>query len=52
MTTSQQNSAGEFIAQTELFPPEVDLFGALSNSVLFESDVVAPIDEAWDANRN
>jgi hypothetical protein len=52
MTTSQQNSAGEFIAQVVLFPPEVNLFGAQRNSVLFESDIVAPIDEAWDANRN
>jgi hypothetical protein len=52
MATSYQISVLEFLAQRVPAPTEVDLFGALSGSVLFEGDIVAPLDEVWNANRN
>lgn len=52
MTTPYQISVLEFLAQQVPTPTEVDLFGALSGSVLFEGDIVAPINEVWNANRN
>jgi hypothetical protein len=51
MATSYQISAHEFLAQRVPAPTEVDLFGALSGSVLFEVDIVAPLNEVWNANR-
>jgi prevent-host-death family protein len=42
---------GKGIAQLVPVPPEVDLCGALSGSVLFEGDIVAPLENTWDANR-
>ena len=42
---------GKGIAQLVPVPPEIDLFGALSGSVLFKGDIVAPLENTWDANR-
>jgi hypothetical protein len=52
MATSYQISVLEFFAQQVPAPTEANLFGALSGSVLFEDDIVAPLDEVWNANRN
>jgi len=52
MAISHQIGAIEFLVQPVPVPAKVDLFGALSSSVLFEDDIVAPLDEAWNANRN
>lgn len=52
LATSYQISALEFLVQRVPAPTEADLFGALSGSVLFEGDIVAPLDKAYDANRN
>ena len=51
MATSYQISANELLMQRVPVPTEVDLLGALSGSVLFEGDIVAPLDEVWNANR-
>lgn len=45
MATSNQIIALELLAQRVPAPTEVDLFGALSVSVLIEGDIVAPLDE-------
>lgn len=50
MATSNQIIALEFLAQRVPAHTEVDLFGALSGSVLFEGDIVAPLDEGCHAN--
>jgi len=50
MATSNQIIALELLAQRVPAPTEVELFGALSVSVLFEGDIVAPLDEVWNAN--
>ncbi len=40
---------GKPIARLVPMPAETKLFGALAGSVRYESDLVAPIDAAWDA---
>jgi|GEM_PF-3032339 len=45
MATSNQIITLELLAQRVPAPTEVDLFGALSVSVLIEGDIVAPLDE-------
>lgn len=50
MATLYKLRAREFLAQRVPAPTEVDLFGALSVSVLIEGDIVAPLDEVWNAN--
>lgn len=40
---------GKPVAKLVPIPPEGEVFGALSGSVLYESDIVAPIDAEWDA---
>ena len=39
---------GKPVARLVPMPPETQLFGALAGSVLDETDIVAPIDAAWD----
>lgn len=50
MATSYRIRTLELLAQPMTAPNEVDLFGALCGSVLFEGDIVAPLDEVWNAN--
>ena len=52
MATSQQTGAFELMVQPTPIAAEVDLFGALSVSVLFKGNVVKSVDKDWDANRN
>ena len=42
---------GKPVAKLVPVPPEAALFGALAGSVVSESDIVAPIGEAWEADR-
>jgi prevent-host-death family protein len=42
---------GKPIARLVPMPPDTQLFGALAGSVLDESDIVAPINAEWDADR-
>lgn len=42
---------GKAVAKLVPMPPEQDLFGALAGSVLFEDDLIAPLDEDWEACR-
>ncbi len=42
---------GKPVAKLVPVPPQAALFGALAGSVVSESDIVSPIDEAWGANR-
>ena len=42
---------GKPIARLVPMPAETELFGALAGSVRFESDLVAPLDVEWDADR-
>jgi hypothetical protein len=50
MTTSNQISALKLLAQRVPAPTVVDLLVGLSGGVLFEGDIVAPLDEVWNAN--
>ena len=52
MAISQQTGAFELMVQPTPIAAEVDLFGALSVSVLFKGNVVTSVDKDWDANRN
>ncbi len=42
---------GKPVAKLVPVPPQAALFGALAGSVVSESDIVSPIDEAWGADR-
>ncbi len=42
---------GKAVAKLVPMPPEQDLFGALAGSVLAEGDLIAPLDEDWEACR-
>lgn len=50
MATSYRIRTLELLAQPMTAPNEVDLLGELSGSVLFEGNVVAPLDEGCHAN--
>jgi hypothetical protein len=52
MAISQKTGAFELMVQPTPIAAEVDLFGALSVSVLFKGKVVTSVDKDWDANRN
>ncbi|MFA6310117.1 MAG: type II toxin-antitoxin system prevent-host-death family antitoxin [Sterolibacterium sp.] len=41
---------GKPVAKLVPVPPQPRLFGALAGSVVSESDIVAPIGEAWEAD--
>lgn len=41
---------GKPVAKLVPVPPQARLFGALAGSVESESDIVAPIGEAWEAD--
>lgn len=45
---AENNYSGEFCVW---IPPQAALFGALAGSVVSESDIVAPIGDAWDVDR-
>ena len=40
---------GKAVAKLVPMPPEQELFGALAGSVLIEGDLIAPLDNDWDA---
>jgi prevent-host-death family protein len=40
---------GRPVAQLVAMPPQQPLFGALRGSVISAEAIVAPVDEAWDA---
>ncbi len=40
---------GKPVARLIPMPAEMDLFGAMAGSVRFESDIVAPVGDEWDA---
>lgn len=42
---------GKPVAKLVPVPPQAALFGALAGSVVSESDIVSPIDDAWGADR-
>jgi prevent-host-death family protein len=42
---------GRAVARVVAVPPERPLFGALRGSVAAQGDLVAPVDEAWSADR-
>lgn len=42
---------GKPVAKLVPVPPDAELFGALAGSVVSESDIVAPIGDAWEADR-
>jgi prevent-host-death family protein len=42
---------GRPVAQLVPVPAERPLFGALQGSVLAQQDLIAPVDEAWEAAR-
>jgi len=42
---------GKALAQLVPMPPERELFGALAGSVLKEDDLIAPMDNDWEACR-
>ena len=42
---------GRAVAMLAPMPPEQELFGALADSVLAEGDLIAPLDNDWDACR-
>jgi prevent-host-death family protein len=42
---------GKPVAKLVPVPPEAALFGALAGSVVSESDIVAPVGDAWEADR-
>lgn len=42
---------GKAVAKLVPMPPEQELFGALAGSVLAEGDLIAPLDNDWDACR-
>lgn len=42
---------GKPVAKLVPMPPDIQWFGALAGSVLIEADIVAPIDDEWDAAR-
>ncbi|MBK8168501.1 MAG: type II toxin-antitoxin system Phd/YefM family antitoxin [bacterium] len=42
---------GKAVAKLVPMPPEQDLFGALAGSVLAEGDLIAPLDNDWEAYR-
>ncbi|MBA3056308.1 MAG: type II toxin-antitoxin system Phd/YefM family antitoxin [Gammaproteobacteria bacterium] len=42
---------GKAVAKLIPMPDAVDLFGAMSGSVLFEGDIISPLDNDWSAAR-
>lgn len=42
---------GKPVAKLVPMPPRKDPFGAMAGSVLYEGDIISPIDVEWDANR-
>jgi prevent-host-death family protein len=40
---------GKPVAQIVPMPPEESLFGSMKGSVLWEGDIISPIDVEWDA---
>ena len=42
---------GKAVAKLVPMPDTVDLFGAMSGSVLFEGDIISPLDNDWHVAR-
>jgi prevent-host-death family protein len=41
---------GKAVAKLVPMPPSKPLFGALASSVLFEGDIISPLENDWSAN--
>ena len=42
---------GKAVAKLVPMPPEGELFGAMSGTVQYEGDIVAPLESEWEACR-
>lgn len=42
---------GKPVAQVVPIPQRRDIFGAMKGSVLWEGDIISPIDVEWEANK-
>ncbi|GGY28367.1 type II toxin-antitoxin system Phd/YefM family antitoxin [Paludibacterium paludis] len=42
---------GKAVAKVVPIPPAAELFGALKGSVLLDADIVAPLENDWEAAR-
>ena len=42
---------GKPVAKLIPMPPKKDLFGLMAGSVLYEGDIISPIDVEWDADK-
>jgi prevent-host-death family protein len=42
---------GKPVAQLTPMPAKQPLFGAMKDSVLWEGDIVSPLEDEWEANR-
>lgn len=42
---------GKPVAKLVPMPPKMDLFGALKGTVLYEGDIISPLDVEWEANQ-
>jgi prevent-host-death family protein len=42
---------GKPVAQVVPMPQRVELFGAMRGSVLWEGDIISPLEDEWEANK-
>ncbi|MDI7775918.1 type II toxin-antitoxin system Phd/YefM family antitoxin [Asticcacaulis sp. EMRT-3] len=42
---------GKPVARLVPMPPKKSLFGLMAGSVVYEGDIISPIDVEWDANK-
>lgn len=42
---------GKAVAKLVPMPDTVELFGAMSGSVIFEGDIISPLENEWEAAR-
>ena len=42
---------GKPVAKLVPMPPAADLFGALKGSVVYEGDIISPLDVEWEADK-
>ena len=42
---------GKPVAQLTPLPPKKDPFGALKGSVVYEGDIISPLDVEWDVDK-
>lgn len=41
---------GKAVAKLVPMPPSKPLFGALANSIVYEGDIISPLENDWSAN--